>query len=210
MQQQHLTIQSIENTQKKAHISGLTVIEVVIIATIILILFGIILNITLAAKAKSKATVDISNLRQLAIAAELYAGQNDDLFPLSAASLAIADPKLQSIVTSPVDNYAGGYLQAFWASISYPLNQRPNPDFPVSYVGAADGGFTKQTLHSKNSEDATSGWLILLLRSKEVRPNSAYPRYGIYHRLNFDGSVKTMHTSKSQATSQTFHKWFHD
>jgi prepilin-type N-terminal cleavage/methylation domain-containing protein/prepilin-type processing-associated H-X9-DG protein len=67
---------------------GFTLIELLVVIAIISVLAAILFPVFAAAREKARQTSCISNLRQIALAALLYAQDNDEGFPLAA----YADP----------------------------------------------------------------------------------------------------------------------
>ena len=61
--------------------TGFTLIELLVVIAIIALLAAILFPVFAKAKFAAKRTVDISNLKQVGIAIDLYMGDNDDLFP---------------------------------------------------------------------------------------------------------------------------------
>lgn len=112
--------------------SGFTLLEILITVAIGLLLMFIILPIFSAARMKSKRTLCLSNLRQVGIALQLYAQDNEDLLPpwrntrveqdgrstrwdspenlYMALTVKIRDPRLTFCT---IDPYAGKDVQAF-------------------------------------------------------------------------------------------------
>jgi general secretion pathway protein G len=63
---------------------GFTLIELLVVIAIIALLAAIIFPVFARAKAAAKKTGDISNLRQIGAATEMYMGDYDDLWPYAA------------------------------------------------------------------------------------------------------------------------------
>lgn len=62
---------------------GITLIEVLVVVAIIAFLIAVLLPSFTSAREQAKQTVCLSNMRQMGIAAGMYADENDDYFPLS-------------------------------------------------------------------------------------------------------------------------------
>ena len=89
--------------------SGFTLIELLVVIAIIAILAAILFPVFAQAKAAAKKSVALSNTKQSGTGVLLYAGDNDDTFPLMHA----------------IDSVTGTYLHTAGTSPSYRLHSVP-------------------------------------------------------------------------------------
>lgn len=85
---------------------GLTLPEVLVVVTIIVILVGITMPIINVVKRRAKISVSISNLRQLSVAHNLYLGDHENREPASLREVS-AYVKNREIWASPLDESSG-------------------------------------------------------------------------------------------------------
>lgn len=110
---------------------GFTLIELLVVIAIIAILAAILFPVFSQAKLAAKKTTDLSNQKQIGTMLMLYAGDNDDYYPLTSFPSKGNNWPMQcqpyiknwDMFKSPGDS------SALWP----PANvQRPNPDTPAS------------------------------------------------------------------------------
>ena len=129
--------------------SGFTFVELLVVIALALMLMVVILPIYSAAKARSAKTTCLSNLRQVGMAIQLYAQDNDEFLPLwmnrrhdeegnasrwdspellcTAVYSKSKDPR---VMFCPMDVYAGSDIEVFGVNhkfSSYFFNMKP-PD----------------------------------------------------------------------------------
>ncbi|MBI1335025.1 MAG: prepilin-type N-terminal cleavage/methylation domain-containing protein [Armatimonadetes bacterium] len=66
---------------KRGEVSGFTMIELMIVVSVLLILTGLLMPVITSAKRASKRTVCTANLSQISNAILLYSADNDNVFP---------------------------------------------------------------------------------------------------------------------------------
>jgi prepilin-type N-terminal cleavage/methylation domain-containing protein len=157
--------------------SAFTLFEVLIAVTIILIVTAIALPVLFRAKHSAWKTDEISHLRQLAIAGQLYSDQFGE-FPLSTVSLYGSGYGIEKVVLSRRDPYPRGFVNAYiaWENANNTTAPtRPLRNYEVTYAGFGDfypvppmadyfsGGPLDYLLadHRKlAAERADAGWLV--------------------------------------------------
>lgn len=145
-----------------------TLIELLVVIAIIAILAAILFPVFAQAKAAAKRTSELSNIKQLSLAAIMYNGDNDDVFPTSIlydawdrsdqwptmcwAPRLSPYIKSQAMFRSPLDSGAGPLWSAFfgpWLSFA-----------PNSLAGGIPAGDNQTfgVFAAWNNDWATQGW----------------------------------------------------
>ncbi len=119
---------------------GFTLIELLVVIAIIGILATVVLVSLNSARAKARDTRRLSDLRQTALALEMYANDNSGLYPVSATCTnATFETMANTLVT-------GGYLSAVPQD---PTDVAPNQ----YYYGATSSNYIlKATLENANND----------------------------------------------------------
>jgi len=109
---------------EKNSTDGFTLIELLVVIAIIAILAGLLLPTLAKAKEKAKRAQCLSNLKQVAVATTIYAGENRE-FLIPASSVTAGGPP-----NNPIGLDAGSLGTAYaeaWGSVGLKLNQGSNP-----------------------------------------------------------------------------------
>src|SRR5205823_10679360 len=106
-----------------------TLIEVLVVMAIIAILAAILVPALNSALERAKATKDMSNLRQIGAATQLYMNDNSDVFPGSASVTWMSQLELNQkylsawrVLESPFDARSTSEAGGAAAAISYGIN----------------------------------------------------------------------------------------
>lgn len=153
---------------------GLTLPEILVVITILLIIIGLSFPIMAAAKRQALISVSTSNLHQLSLAHALYVEDNLDTEPENLKNV-LSYVKSAGIWKSPLDDADG-------------LNRKASQDFkfPVSYFWANDFRrvFGDQLRQTAVFVDVATG------EKSDLYPNGELAAFsGLVLRGNRDGSV---------------------
>jgi type II secretory pathway pseudopilin PulG len=167
-----------------------SLVELLVVIGIIIVLAAITAAVMVRARDNAKVTADISNMRQIGVAALQYQEEYDGTFPVSPIILAEVGRVPKELLSSPRDATTEGLAIAVaretLPALSKPV---PAPGYRVSFVGLAEMGFDMQ-FANKHLHDAKGvGWLVDLLDC-EPRAGSLAGATGRYRRLLLDGSVQ--------------------
>ncbi|MFW5697249.1 MAG: type II secretion system protein [Fimbriimonadaceae bacterium] len=175
-----------------------TLIELLIVIAIIAVVAAIIFPVYSQAKKRSTAASDISNLRQIGLAASLYQDEHETV-PLAGYDTRTLlkqkriEVELLRCETDPTDRGWNNHFRAVLTRGGRQADWIIKPtDYFDSHINALDR-MSKVHLLDIKETDPESGWLAALTHSKPNRidpDRSTIFTGGSYHRLLFDGSVQ--------------------
>lgn len=183
--------------------SGTTLVEVLVVVAIIVLLAGIVSSTVVLGKTRATLAVDLSNMHQLGVAANIYESDHDDRQTMRVAQLIDSGLVPEGVCSSPLDRLEGGYVRQFMDHIGVPQDF-PRPKWKVSYVGLGDGMWQEPRFVSTIADRPNPGWLVCLVRGQSTRLATdgslvevgAALRTGLYHRLLTTGSVVARYQGK--------------
>ena len=178
---------------------GFTLVELLVSIAIILIIAGIVLPSIIRGKRSAITAEDISQLRQIGQAAEIYRTDYDDQHPLAVSPIVETGILSESILTSKADPYQQGFANAYLEKRQSPLRL----DFQLSYGDFLDTFGYRREYYEEFLVDAPNpGWLLNLLHpaSDSCTLDSIGQYCGEFYRLSFDTSVHHRTTRKLRVT----------
>jgi prepilin-type N-terminal cleavage/methylation domain-containing protein len=173
---------------------GFTLLEVMVSVSIILLLAALLYPVAQMAKAAAKRSVATSNLRQLALAANMYRADNNGEGKYGYAS----DMGLPNFNTLFQQNRPILGEDELWSS---PCGQHPNVAWPYSLVWTPDDN-DQWAQYARNREDQ-----VVILTDAACNPpdvslgNPWQEKRALHVRLN--GSVETQITRKDPIALST-------
>lgn len=175
------------------HKAAFTFLEIVIVSAVILILLAIVAPAIVNAKRSAYAANDISNLRQIGVAAIAYSEEAGE-HPRGIQLLEARGLMPTSIVTSELDGTPRGQAYELAAEIARDSRMylRRITPYRRTYVSLYDMFFAIAAVAGPNGEADSAGWLVSLAEGSPIivegRPIWKIWK-GQFLRLKFDGSV---------------------
>lgn len=172
---------------------GMSLLEVVIVVTIVAVLVGVLGPALMNAKRSGYVASDISNLRQIAAAALSYS-EETGVHPRGVQPLVARGLLPKGLTLSGLDGSRRGIANEIVAAIARdsPMYTRMVTPYRRSYVSLYDMFFPIAAVEGPNGEAASAGWLVSMSEGAPMQ-SLGKPEWkiwtGRYRRLRFDGSV---------------------
>jgi prepilin-type N-terminal cleavage/methylation domain-containing protein len=169
---------------------GFTLIELLVVIGIVALLAAILLPVFTQARIAAKRTTDVSNLRQIGVAHELYASAFDDVYCYSPPHLVDTGFAPTGILASQLDPTSEG-LGELERLASEPRDNFTNQplNYKLSYL------FILVVVGDPASyiRDASDGWLVSEADGRHPPTIQAHHYSGDYLRLTMSGAVIKRH-----------------
>lgn len=182
---------------------GITLFETVIVVFIIVLLAAILLPVFARSKDSAQQAADLSSLRQLALAGQLYHQQHNE-FPASASQLLPENPALRSVLVSKQDVMPDTYVQFIKRSIERHNPSHISSEYRASFVGLGDYSpviwssvypdhfniYSREVWNRLWERGQNPGWLISFMPQMPSVYNDTFKYFkGPIDRLTADGGV---------------------
>lgn len=176
---------------------ALTIIEILIVISILLILTALIFPTISRALFQGKRTASLSNLKQVYYAVSLYAESNDDLLGPSLCDMVSGTD--QSILLSPTDPFEkqGGYWYMMFEELNLPAGVDNSCMSSYTYIYGIGGPLYVQVdrgaMRPVFRETGEFGFMVVDLTSGG-ESDRIYPVpffYGRILKLSWNGSVSS-------------------
>jgi prepilin-type N-terminal cleavage/methylation domain-containing protein len=170
---------------------GFSLIETLVVISIISILSGILLPVIVNSKTSARKTDDLTKLRQMGQAAAIYESTYGD-YPLSSSQLTASGMIPKELCASMNDQSPSGIandLAAYNIKRFGAFLNVPQTNYKSSFVGLAEFGISKKGLDELVQTGPSGGWLIDATLSERSEFPSPSQWKGTYRRLTLDGAV---------------------
>lgn len=168
---------------------GVTLIELLVAMAVLMVVAAIVLPVVTRAKDHATNVTDISNLKQIGVAAAIYSGdyddRNDGLAPLILGGY-VKDPQ---ILRSPRDHFKEGASRRLSRALHDGMREWPAEFPPVTYYSYKEATILRWFYDQEILDQPNSGWLINPVRFEFEQGHKILD--GRYQRLLWDGSVQT-------------------
>lgn len=155
---------------------GFTLIELLVVIAIIAILAAILFPVFAQAKLAAKKTVTISNVKQIAIAVTMYAGDHEDVFPRTMDTSSgfpetiswWAVSNYQKALEPYIKNGRGGVNDSGLAPSKGSIwfdNADPDKNVPAMWGSYANNGFMSGMARNGSTIESPAGTIYSGLRS---------------------------------------------
>jgi prepilin-type N-terminal cleavage/methylation domain-containing protein len=171
-----------------------TLIEVLIAIAVMMVIAAIIAPVIVRSKESARGTNDISNMRQLGLAAAMYAEQNGEP-PTGCPVIVSSRLAPESLCSGMIDPYKEGLGNRLVRALAQRSKAYEGLDVPykLTFVGWREFALPKEITEDVMQRDMSVGWLVDLAPSENIPEEEPYPPAaltGRYRRLLLDGSVQ--------------------
>lgn len=172
-------------------IQAFTLIETMIVIAIIAVLAALLFPVLSASKAQAQKTDNISKMRQLGVAAELYEERSGH-FPVSTVNLVEAGLVPRELCQSNLDLSRNGIANDT-ADIENThlgvFTHVTRANYKNTFIGLGEFGLSTEIFDKYVSPGPSAGWLVDVTGSQRaLSPNPTFWN-GNYNRLLTDGAV---------------------
>ncbi len=170
-------------------IRGVTLLEILVAISVLVILIGVLGPVFVIAKRKAKESSDLNEMHQLGLAGAMYHDQYGD-FPTGTAPLVSTGLVPKSICSGQVDPYPQGLANMLvsTAESHYGSVETLVTPYRNSYVGPREFNMSMATVRKYLPGATSEGWLVDLSTGTRVDPTNGL-FIGRYRRLLNDASV---------------------
>jgi prepilin-type N-terminal cleavage/methylation domain-containing protein len=172
---------------------GFSLLETLVVITIISILAGILLPVLAGSKKSAYRGDDMSKLRQMSVAASLYEDRYGE-FPLSTSQLVstgLVPPELCASMRDSTSEGLANMLAKFSSRRYAGPEQAGAAPYKSSFIGLGEFGLAPSAFRDYVLTGPNAGWLIDVTESIKTEIPTPTQWEGNYRRLTMEGSVIT-------------------
>ncbi len=161
---------------------GHTLVEVLVVTAIVIALLAVLFPVLSASKRQALSTQETAQLKQLAVAHDLYLADHDDVEPGSATRIIAAGYAPSYLVALALDPFPEG-----WANVHRSHGRGGETSYKDSFLTLWDA--TSDGFFTRFAQSENGGWIASFAHGLSQHKENVMLSPFTYKRLTFGGAV---------------------